>query len=161
MGLQRRKAMLDTTRTYYQFKMIIAAAIFVLLGQKVGYGFPVVDALPGIIIFIVVCMLALIIRDLTPKVPLPAFAWAALLGLIITAPFMPTAPIVNPLCKKIHFLGTTTPILAFAGISVGNRINELKSVSWKLVIVAFAAFTGTFFGSAIISNIVLKLQGII
>jgi hypothetical protein len=141
--------------------MIIAAAIFVILGQKVGYGFPVMEAIPGIVIFIVICMLALIIRDLTPKVPLPAFAWAALIGLIITAPFSPIAPILNPLFKKIHFLGTTTPILAFAGISVGNRITQLKTVSWKLVIVAFAVFTGTYFGSALVSQVVLKIQGLI
>jgi hypothetical protein len=153
--------MFDITRTFYQFKMIVAAAIFVLLGQKVGYGFPVMDAVPGITIFIVVCMLALIIRDLTPKIPLPAFAWAALIGLIITSPFMPTAPILNPLFNKIHFLGTTTPILAFAGISVGNRVNELKSISWKLIIVAFVVFIGTFFGSAVIAQIVLAIQGII
>ena len=153
--------MFDKTRTYNQFKMIVCAAIFVLLGQKVGYGFPVMDALPGIIVFIVVCMLSLIIRDLTPKIPLPSFAWAALIGLIITAPFMPTAPILNPLFKKIHFLGTTTPILAFAGISVGNRIDELKNTGWKLVLVAFAVFTGTFFGSALVAQLVLKIQGLI
>jgi hypothetical protein len=58
-------------------------------------------------------------------------------------------------------LGTTTPILAFAGISVGNRITQLKTVSWRLIIVAFAVFTGTYFGSALISQVVLKIQGII
>ena len=61
----------------------------------------------------------------------------------------------------VFTLGTTTPILAFAGLSVGNKIQKLKNLSWKVFIVAIAVFIGTFFGSAIVSHIILKLQGII
>ena len=74
---------------------------------------------------------------------------------------MPTAKLFLAYTDKVHFLGTTTPILAFAGISVGNKIEELKKISWKLVIVAMLVFCGTFFGSAIIAQTVLKMQGII
>jgi hypothetical protein len=41
------------------------------------------------------------------------------------------------------------------------KIAELKKLSWKLVVVAIFVFIGTFFGSAIIAQIILKLQGII
>jgi hypothetical protein len=37
----------------------------------------------------------------------------------------------------------------------------MKEVSWKLVLVAVFVFFGTFFGSAIIAQIVLTAQGII
>ena len=76
-------------------------------------------------------------------------------------PFMPTADAVLRFTKEVNFLGTTTPILAIAGISVGNRIDEFKKLSWRIVIISFVVFAGTFFGSAIIAHIVLKLQGII
>ncbi|PUU86296.1 MAG: hypothetical protein CI947_2516, partial [Halanaerobium sp.] len=76
-------------------------------------------------------------------------------------PFMPTADLFLKYTNEVNFLGTTTPILAFAGISVGNKIEKLKKLSWKVFIVAIAVFIGTYFGSAIVAHIVLKLQGII
>ena len=63
--------------------------------------------------------------------------------------------------ENVSFLGTTTPILAFAGLSVGNKMKELKILSWRVIIVAVCVFIGTFFGSSLIAHLVLKLQGII
>jgi disulfide bond formation protein DsbB len=113
------------------------------------------------IMIIVIGMTALIIKDFTPKLKFPAFAWASMIGLLLTMPFMPTSKFILQYTNEVSFLGTTTPILAFAGISVGMKIARLKQLSWRLVIVAFCVFLGTFFGSAVIANIVLKIQGII
>ena len=38
---------------------------------------------------------------------------------------------------------------------------RVKKLSWKMVLVALVVFCGTFFGSAIISHVVLSIQGII
>ena len=153
--------MLDIAKTANQLKMMIIVGILIMIGQRIGFGFSVIDAIPGIILIIVIAMLSLIIKDLTPKLKFPAFAWATMIGLILSMPFMPTSKIFLDYTNKVNFLATTTPILAFAGISVGNKIQELKQISWKIVIVAMTVFCGTFFGSAIIAQIVLKLQGII
>jgi len=61
----------------------------------------------------------------------------------------------------VVFLGTTTPILAFAGISVGNKLGEFKKLGWKVFVVAIFVFAGTFFGSAIVANIIMSLTGLI
>ena len=153
--------MLNISKTMSQLKMMILVGMLILVGQKIGFGFSVVDAIPGVLLIIVIAMLSLIIKDLTPKLQFPAFAWATMIALVLSMPFMPTAKIFLAYTDKVHFLGTTTPILAFAGISVGNKIEELKKLSWKLVIVAMLVFCGTFFGSAIIAQTVLKMQGII
>jgi hypothetical protein len=153
--------MLDIQNTLNQLKMLIVVSMMVLLGQRVGFGYSVVDAIPGVLAIVAICMVSLIIKDLTPKLKFPAFAWATMIALILSMPFMPTAPAFLAWTKKVHFLGTTTPILAFAGISVGNKVDALKKISWKLVIVAMAVFCGTFFGSAIISEVVLRWQGLI
>ena len=153
--------MLNISKTMSQLKMMIVVGMMILVGQKIGFGFSVVEAIPGVLLIIVIAMLSLIIKDLTPKLQFPAFAWATMIALILSMPFMPTAKLFLAYTDKVHFLGTTTPILAFAGISVGNKIEELKKISWKLVIVAMLVFCGTFFGSAIIAQTVLKMQGII
>lgn len=153
--------MLNISKTMSQLKMMIVVGMMILVGQKIGFDFSVVEAIPGVALIIVIAMLSLIIKDLTPKLQFPAFAWATMIALILSMPFMPTAKLFLAYTDKVHFLGTTTPILAFAGISVGNKIEELKKISWKLVIVAMLVFCGTFFGSAIIAQTVLKMQGII
>lgn len=144
-----------------QFKIMIVVVILALIGQNIGYKIPMGQAIPGMLIVIAIGMAALIIKDYTPKLKFPAFAWAMLIALVLTMPFIFTSKFILTYTKQVSFLGTTTPILAFAGISIGMKITKLKELSWKLVIVAFAAFIGTFFGSAIIAQIVLKMQGII
>ena len=153
--------MLNISKTMSQLKMMIVVGMMILVGQKIGFDLSVVDAIPGVLLIVVIAMLSLIIKDLTPKLQFPAFAWATMIALILSMPFMPTAKLFLVYTNKVNFLATTTPILAFAGISVGNKIEELKKISWKLVIVAMFVFCGTFFGSAVIAQIVLKMQGII
>ena len=153
--------MLNLKNTLEQFKIMIVVAIMILIGQKIGFGFSVVEAIPGIILVVIVAMLALIIKDLLPNLKFPAFAWATMIGLILSMPFMPTANFFLEYTNKVNFLGTTTPILAFAGISVGNKIPQLKKLSWKILLIAIVVFSSTYFGSALIAQIVLKIQGII
>ena len=153
--------MLNLKNTLEQLKIMIVVAVMILIGQRIGFGLSVVEAIPGIILVIIVAMLALIIKDLLPNLKFPAFAWATMIGLILSMPFMPTANFFLEYTNKVSFLGTTTPILAFAGISVGNKIPQLKKLSWKILLIAIIVFASTYFGSAIIAQIVLKIQGII
>ena len=151
----------NVSQTLNQFKAMVVVGILILIGQRIGYDMPVGPAIPGILMVIGIAMLALVIRDLFPQVKFPAFAWASLTALVLSMPFMPTSELFLKYTDQVSFLGTTTPILAFAGISVGNKIQKLKKLSWKVFIVAVTVFIGTFFGSAIIAHLVLKLQGII
>ena len=140
---------------------MIVVAVMILIGQRIGFGLSAAAAIPGMILVVIVAMIALIIKDLLPNLKFPAFAWATMIGLILSMPFMPTAEFFLEYTNKVSFLGTTTPILAFAGISVGNKIPQLKKLSWKILLIAIIVFSSTYFGSAIISQIVLKIQGII
>ncbi len=144
-----------------QLKALVIVSVMIIIGQWIGFGFGPVEAIPGIIMIIVISQIALIIKAATPKIHFPAFAWASLIALILSMPFMPTAQVFLNYTDKVNFLGTTTPILAFAGISVGNKIDALKRLSWRVLIISLFVFFGTFFGSAIVAQIVLKIQGLI
>ncbi|MET3698681.1 hypothetical protein SAMN05877753_10485 [Bacillus oleivorans] len=61
--------------------------------------------------------------------------------------------------QAVDFLSITTPILTFAGISVANRLVDLKNTSWKVAIVAVFVFSGTYIGSALVAEIGLLLAG--
>ncbi len=153
--------MLNLKNTLEQLKIMIVVAIMILIGQKIGFGLSITEAIPGIILVVIVAMLALMIKDLLPNLKFPAFAWATMIGLILSMPFMPTAKFFLEYTNKVSFLATTTPILAFAGISVGNKIPQLKKLSWKILLIAIIVFSSTYFGSALIAQLVLKIQGII
>lgn len=146
---------------FNQFKAILISCILILIGQQVGFKIPIIKAIPGMVIVIIICLAAIVIKDFTPRLKFPAFAWASLIALLLTMPFVPTSKFLLKYTDSVNFLGTTTPILAFAGIAVGTQVDRLKQLSWKLVVIAFAVFVGTFFGSAIVAQIVLKIQGLI
>jgi hypothetical protein len=152
---------LEMSKVLEQLKLLILTGIIILIGQRIGFGNEIVASIPGMIIVIIISQVALIIKAMFPKIKLPTFAYATIIPFLLSMPFMPTAEWILSTTGNVQFLGTTTPILAFAGLSVGNKIGVLKKLSWRIVVVAFAAFVGTFFGSAIISHIVLSIQGII
>lgn len=139
-------------------KLIILSALLVLIGQWVGKGISPAEALPGMLLVILLVAMGLGLKEFFP-VKFPAFAWVTLLGLIFSLPMFPGSSTFMNLTNKVDFLSTTTPILAFAGISVGNKIDVLKKLSWKLVVIALIVFISTFFGSALISQLILSIQG--
>jgi len=154
--------MSDKNKKIMNYILILAISGFIILiGQWIGYDKNIMTSIPGMLMVLAVALVALLIKEYVPQIKFPAFAWASLIGLILSMPFMPTSEVFLKYTDEVVFLGTTTPILAFAGISVGNRLGEFKRLGWRVFIVAIFVFTGTFFGSAIVSNIILKLQGII
>jgi len=62
--------------------------------------------------------------------------------------------------SKISLLPLCTPILAYAGISTGKDMVEFKKQGIRIIIVTLLTFIGTYVSSAIIANIILKIQGI-
>ena len=140
---------------------MLAVGFMILIGQWLGYGLSPIKSIPGTLVVLLIAMLALKIRELTPNLKFPAFAWASLMALLLSMPFMPTSKLFLQYTDQVNFLGTTTPILAFAGISVGNKVQQLKKISWKVFVVAIVVFVGTYFGSALVAQVVLKMQGII
>lgn len=154
-------------RTMNQSKIMLVVGMMILIGQRIGQIMankpitPIGQVIPGVLAVLLVCMVSLKIKEILPNLKFPAFAWTTLIALILSMPFMPTAKIFLSYTNNVDFLATTTPILAFAGISVGNKMDQLKKISWKLVIISIAVFIGTYFGSAIVAQTILKMQGII
>ncbi|ADO47140.1 hypothetical protein [[Enterobacter] lignolyticus] len=142
-------------------KIILPCIALVLLAQAVGKGMSPVAALPGAAVMFVVIIASLQIKMWLPKVPLPAFAWSTLIALLLSMPYSPVSEVFMNMTNKIDFLATTTPLLAFAGLSVGNSLDKLKSLSWKIVVISLVVFTSAFLGAAFVAELILKYQGII
>ena len=69
------------------------------------------------------------------------------------------AELISDYTAKVNFLALCTPILAYAGIYTGKNLNTLKRTGWKIFIVALFVILGTYLGSAIIAQVILKILG--
>jgi len=138
--------------------VLIIIGIITLVGNFVGANIPMIDAIPGMIFLIAISILGVIFAKIIP-VRIPAVAYIVTIGCIVTIPGFPGATIFNAWAQKVNFLALTTPILAYAGISIGKDLGVLKKTGWRILIVSFVVFIGTYIGSTIIAQIVLKFIG--
>lgn len=141
-------------------KMLVVIGVVTVVGNAIGYGVSPVEAAPGMALIAVIGFVSLLLGRHVP-LEFPAFAYATVIGLVLSLPFSPVQELVLSLTDPVQFLATTTPILAYAGLSIGLQVTSMKRMSWKIVVVAICAFTGTFVGSALIAQVILSYQGLI
>ena len=136
----------------------LLTAVLTLVANLVGYKNGIVDSIPGMLILIAICLLEVVMARFMPG-KLPSVAYIVVIGCIITYPDFPGAKVMNAYIAKVNFLALTTPILAYAGIGIGKDMDAFLKSGWRIVILACAVFFGTFIGSAIIAEVVLRMMG--
>lgn len=145
-------------KTMEVLAVLIIIGVITLVGNLVGANIPMIDAIPGMIFLIAISIIGVICAKVIP-VKIPAVAYVVTIGCIVTIPGFPGATIFNAWAQKVNFLALTTPILAYAGISIGKDLGMLKKTGWRILIVSCIVFVGTYIGSTIIAQLILKLIG--
>ena len=145
-----------------QLKVLLLCGLVVLVAQFINLrgDMNLGNSIIGMLIIAAVSLLSLKVKSMIP-LKIPAFAWASLFALLLTTPWCPIQQYFLTVTKQISAGVIGTVILAVAGVSIGCKLDDIKKLSWKIVLVAFVVFIGTFFGSALISELILKAQGII
>ncbi len=158
--------------TYKQMAtFLIICAVQILVGNWVGaqHGLTVwgaegaaasaallQESIPGLLVLLGIIAGGVFIAHIVPWKGLPAVAYIVTLGCIVTIPGFPGAEQLTAWVSKINFVGLCTPILAYAGLAVGKDIGILRSQGWRIVLVGLFVFVGTFLGSAVIAELVLR-----
>ena len=133
-----------------------------MVGQFISQGTSFISSFPMAAFISLVSLMAVLIKDFAPKSwEFPAFAWAMFLGLIVTLGDTPLSRWILQESNNLGFIVTTTPLLAFAGMSMVDQLVDLKKLSWRIVIIAIVVFVSIFFICASIAHFVMKLQGVI
>jgi hypothetical protein len=138
--------------------VLVIVAIMSLVGNLVGFHNGIIESLPGMIFLLALCVAGVIIRNVVPG-NIPSVAWIVLIGCIVTYPGFPGSAQLSAWVGKVSFLSLTTPILAYAGLSIGKDLDMLKKTGWRIVVVAIFVFVGTYIGSALIAQGVLSATG--
>lgn len=131
----------------------ILVGLFALCGNWINYKTPATDpmALAGMAIIVGVVLLGYGLYRLTGR-KVPAVIWVSLVGMVLTYPAFPFAGSIAAMTNKINFLSLSTPILAFAGLSIAKDVPAFRRLGWRIVVVSFAANAGTFIGAALIAQ---------
>ncbi|MDO4295890.1 MAG: hypothetical protein Q4D90_07010 [bacterium] len=135
--------------------LFIIAGLGIALANFVGFEVGFMESLPGILILLAISMVSVFISKLVP-LKLPIVAYCSILGLLLSCPFCPAREFVIASANKINFTAPLTMVGAFAGISISGQLKEFAKQGWKMILIACLVMTGTFLGSAIISQIMLS-----
>lgn len=150
-----------------RLKMLFVGAFLILFTQSIKLiknpaSTPITkETFMGLGVLVLFSFAGLIITELMKKTGIkiladfPVLGWVSITSLIfcLISPFFITA------IGGVDFLSITTPVLAFAGISVANNLGDLSKNSWKFIIVALFVFLGSYLGRAIIAQLGLWIIG--
>ena len=115
----------------------------------------------GLVVLWGFSMIGIFISDLAQKAPFqwirdfPILGWVSVTSLVMCM----ISDFFVEAIAAVDFLSITTPILTFAGISVVDRLVDLRKTSWKVAIVAVFVFAGTYLGSALLAQFGLMISG--
>ncbi|GAA0317237.1 hypothetical protein J18TS1_07950 [Oceanobacillus oncorhynchi subsp. incaldanensis] len=140
--------------------LLVIFGFTALIGNWAGYEIMPLTALPGMITLILICLAGFILRELIP-VNFPSIAYISLIGVLVSMPWMPGSEKIVEWTSQVELLALATPILAYAGIAIGRSWTDFVKLGWKTIVVASLVMLGTFIGSALIAEIILRFQGII
>ncbi|MBI2267596.1 MAG: hypothetical protein HYU64_20905 [Armatimonadetes bacterium] len=138
--------------------MLVLLGAIALLGNFVGYRITPLAAIPGMLVLLGLAILGLAVAEWVKIKNIPAIVYISVLGILVTAPFSPVAATVLPWVEKVNFLALATPVLACAGIGLASETLHLKKYGLRLLLVSILVFTGTFLGSALICEMLLRFS---
>ncbi len=137
--------------------LLITAGISVI-GNYVGYKVNIIEAIPGTLILVLIAAAGIALAKIIPW-KIPSVAYIVTLSTILTVPGVPGAATISALVSKVNFLALTTPILAYAGIYTGKNIDSLKKTGWRIFVLSIFVMVGTYLGSAVIADVILRALG--
>lgn len=119
------------------------------------------NTIMGLIVLVLFAYIGLLIAELMKKTDVkvladfPVLGWVSVTSLI----FCLISDFFIQAISGVDFLSITTPVLAFAGISVADNLGDLSKNSWKYIIVALFVFLGSYLGRAILAQLGIMIAG--
>ena len=151
-----------------RIKVLLISAVFASIGNmiatwKAGAIIMPWEVLPGLALMFLIIVAGCALDEVITKyckINLPKILYISAISILISIPgFSPLAGFMKTEFDKIGLLALCTPILAYAGIAIGKDLDDFKKQGFAIVCVACLTFLGTYLGSAIIAQVILKMTG--
>jgi hypothetical protein len=129
-----------------------ATAIMALVADWITHGTTPMQGLPGMLIMVLATIVGDAIAQVTGR-KIPAVCWVSIVAMFLTSPWCPWGAQIAQISSVNDFLGVTTPMLTFAGLSIAKDIPAFRRLGWRIVLVSFVANAGTFLGAALVAQL--------
>ncbi len=127
--------------------------------QLIATDLSLVQVLAGLAAIYLVCLLGVLLTRYVPF-RLPSVAWISLVGIAATLPMLPWGQWFLGLVEGLDFLALAVPPLAYAGLAISKlELDVMRRSGWKLLLIAVLVFLGTYLGSAVIAEVMLRITG--
>ncbi|WP_251039832.1 DUF3100 domain-containing protein [Arthrobacter sp. ISL-72] len=148
-GIEADPTVVRTPRTW--LIAFAATGVVGVLLNALGTGSARPLDVVGVLILLALTAVALVLAKLVPAVP--SSIWVLALATIASATFLPIGPFIASTTQHINVLFAGLPMIALIGMSLGRDVKALRSLSWKIVIVALMTFTASFLAAAVIAQV--------
>jgi len=156
IAMERTRPNIDLTD--HAVTLVIVCLVGLVM-NTVGPAIPLADGFVGMVVIYLITMVGLLLTRFAPFY-LPSVAWISLVGILATLPWTPGSEWIVEQVKSVNFLALATPALAYAGFAIAKKeIEVAKHSGWKLALVACLVFLGTYAGSVLVAELILRLQG--
>ena len=141
--------------------VFILVAIIMAAGNTVGYKIDLISSLEAVAMLVIISVVGLLISKLPGFNKLPVILWVSVVAAIMSAPIFPYHQEIVAITDQVSLLAVCTPILAYAGLAIGKDLALFKNISWRIIPVSLAVFSGTFIFAALIAQVTLHWEGVI
>ncbi|WP_234005447.1 DUF3100 domain-containing protein [Arthrobacter sp. PGP41] len=148
-GIEADPSVLRSPKTW--LTAFAATGVAGILLNTLGTGSMRPQDVVGVTILLVLTAIALVLAKLVPAVP--SSIWVLALATIASATFLPIGPFIASTTQNINVLFAGLPMIALIGMSLGRDVKALRSLSWKIIIVALMTFTASFVAAAVIAQV--------
>lgn len=146
------------------FLMVVTA-----LGDAVGgsmsgrgsFGDVFTNTLIAMLLLSGMSLVAYLITMIPKLDKLPVIFWVSIISAVLCSPLFPYDQQVIAMTGHVSIAVISTSVLVFAGLSLGKDIEKFKAISWKIIPVSLAVFSGTFIFAALIGQVTLSWTGVI
>lgn len=140
--------------------ILATTAVLIIIGNMIGYGGSLAADFTGAMLLAVIAAAGIFLAKLPFFNKLPIVFWVSILAVFLSIPGIPGSQWLIEKTSTINFLACTTPILAYAGLSLGKEIEGFKKLSWRIVPICLAVSAGSFICATLMAEIMLHLEGI-
>lgn len=141
--------------------ILLVSAFFCLIANILQGQTDLAKSAIGMLILVALTVFAVGVANLPYFNKLPTVFWVSLLAVVASLPEMPLSATILDYTNSVNFLALTTPVLAYAGLSLGKDIEAFKKLSWRIVPVALASAAGCFLCATMVAQVMLHLEGAI
>ncbi|AMB99102.1 hypothetical protein AWM75_03390 [Aerococcus urinaehominis] len=135
--------------------ILIITSLTVLVCNLIG-GADLVGSLPGLAWLFFFTLAGFVVKPLIP-LDIPAVAYITLFAILFSMPWSPLSNQVISAVDQVSLLALCTPILAYAGVTIGHDWDDFKTIGWRGVLVSILVIIGTVLMCVIFSEILFRI----